>query len=51
MPRPHILFPRVKTRGPIEAFDGVFIAPTFRRFPRVKTRGPIEAKRARVDSP
>jgi len=36
-------FPRVKTRGPIEAYKVAWLVWTFCAFPRVKTRGPIEA--------
>ena len=39
----HTTFPRLKSRGPIEAYFPLSFALTFVTFPRLKSRGPIEA--------
>ena len=42
------LFPRLKSRGPIEAGCLALSRPPRSRFPRLKSRGPIEATSCRA---
>jgi len=40
----NFVFPRLKSRGPIEAQIHAIFASAWQKFPRLKSRGPIEAK-------